>query len=792
MKLRSKPALLVLLLALGLLYRFFSAYPMELGRFAPASSALQAMHILDGARPIFYSGQSWMGPAGAYLIAVMFKLFGASSWTLGLFSLLMSALFLGLSVLLAHRLFGIDNALAVAALFLVPVDQVMYLAGQPRAHYTVTYVLVPLVLLATVAVIRRHRAGGSQALPALGLGLLSGFAFWTNMAVGPAIAVSGLLLLVHLRPGFFTRALPAWTAGFAAGVSPVIWYNLTQEAALAGQVAAGSRHFGRVVKAFFVNAWPRFWGVDWRQVNAAPLRLLFAALVIWIGVLFAYALFDGWRRWRRGEDVLGYQLVFGYLAVHLAVTSASHYGQRFAEGSNPTGYIVALYAVAFSVPALVLAAPWSRRAKALALAPLALFVANNAYANRSYPQRFFATVAAEGLSRTTPYPNDANPFVAYARGRGHAYGYLGASFGADKAKYENFPMNLEGFGRVAFADPAAERYVANALATDAERDPFWVKPDPALLRTVGATSEKTRVGRWDVHDRFSRELRELAVVRGRVVPDPADPVPAALAADRDFATMWGSGYRAGQHATLVFALDAPVRLREIVLFPADVDRSPGAIVAEVSDDGAAWQPAFETRRAAPMFWSVFHPFLKSVKPRLQITLPDAPAARFVRLRFALDNARRGVAIREALFLADGPPIDAAAWARDVDEVVAAVRAGGRSAVVAADHWFVDFFRREGFPTDFISNESFNDFGQREPNLAAPVPLALARPHRIIVERPHLGAVGELLRARGVAFREVPFRYFAILETQPAAVDPPLYWNGLELDSLSAGVRPAKR
>src|SRR5512134_211769 len=128
---RSKYSLLALLLALGLLYRLFAAYPMELGRFAPASSALQAMHILEGARPIFYSGQSWMGPAGAYLIALLFKLLGPTSWTLAIFSLLMSALFLGLTVLLAHRLFGLDVALVVAALFLVPVDQVMYLAGQP-------------------------------------------------------------------------------------------------------------------------------------------------------------------------------------------------------------------------------------------------------------------------------------------------------------------------------------------------------------------------------------------------------------------------------------------------------------------------------------------------------------------------------------------------------------------------------------------------------------------------------------------------------------------------------------
>ena len=133
---RAKHLLLTFLLVLGALYRLTAAYPIALERFAPASSALQAMHILDGWRPIFYSGQAWMGPAGAYVLAGMFKLFGASTLTLGAFSWAVSVLFLLATVLLAHRLFGIDNALVTAALFVVPIDYLMQLSGQPRAHWS--------------------------------------------------------------------------------------------------------------------------------------------------------------------------------------------------------------------------------------------------------------------------------------------------------------------------------------------------------------------------------------------------------------------------------------------------------------------------------------------------------------------------------------------------------------------------------------------------------------------------------------------------------------------------------
>ena len=213
MKPRTKTILLTLLLLLGVLYRLFAAYPLTLERFAPASSALQAMHILHGWRPIFYSGQAWMGPAGAYVLAAMFKLFGASSLTLGLFSWVMSSLFLLCTVWLAYRLFGMDNALVTAALFLVPIDYLMQLAGQPRAHYTIIFVLVPAVFLAALALLRRHREGRPLPAAAFAFGLLCGFSFWTNMAIGPAIAVSMLLLLWHLRRAFFTRVLAPWPAG---------------------------------------------------------------------------------------------------------------------------------------------------------------------------------------------------------------------------------------------------------------------------------------------------------------------------------------------------------------------------------------------------------------------------------------------------------------------------------------------------------------------------------------------------------------------------------------------------
>jgi 4-amino-4-deoxy-L-arabinose transferase-like glycosyltransferase len=784
MKPRTKTALLVLLLSLGSLYRLFAAYPITLGRFAPASSALQALHILDGWRPLFYSGQAWMGPAGAYLLAAMFKLFGASSLTLGLFSWVMSALFLLATVLLAHRLFGIDNALVTAALFLVPIDYLMQLAGQPRAHYTVIFVLVPAVFLATLSLLRRHREGRPLPLRSFAFGLLCGFSFWTNMAIGPAIGVAMLLLLWHLRRAFFTRVLVPWVGGWVVGLSPVIWYNLTNEAILSGQVnAENTRRLGRVLKAFATNAWPRFWGVEFGRIESGPLRALFVAALVWVAALYAWALVQGLLRWRRREEVLGYQLAFGYLILHLAVTAVSSYGNRFETGT-PLSYVGTLYAVAFCIPGLVLQSRLPRAAKALALLPLGLFVANNVVMNAAYPKDFFAAIREHGLSKVTRYPNEANPYLQVCRERAIDAGYLGRAFRGDPAKYENFRLNLECFGKVTFADLSGERYVGSALAVDGARRICWIGIDRGGLRMIGATARMEPVGQFEFCSEFHRDARETTVIP--VKPAGAEPGRAGVAAlvDKNYDSLWQVGPQEIDGAALEVDFERRERLREIVLFPADAPRSPESVIVEVSDDGASWRPAVEVSGAVPMFWSVWHPYLKRVKPRMEIVLPRAEESRFCRLRFAGSRNRAGLAIREALFLRDGEVIEPAAWEREIDDVVRVVRERGRGAVVVGDHWFVNFFRRQGFATDYISNDTVTDTGNPNPNLIAPVALDFSRPQLLIVPRAFLAPVEVSLRGGSVPFSRTELRHHVLLLTEPARVDPPLFWNGLELNRLA--------
>jgi hypothetical protein len=307
--------------------------------------------------------------------------------------------------------------------------------------------------------------------------------------------------------------------------------------------------------------------------------------------------------------------------------------------------------------------------------------------------------------------------------------------------------------------------------------------DRGGLRMIGATARMEPVGQFDFYSEFVREPWEATAVAGR--PSGAAGGRADLDAivDKNYDTAWQADPQGIDDAVLEFAFERPERLRQVVLFPSDVSRSPGSVAVEVSNDGVSWRAVFEGSEAVPMFWSVWHPHLKQVKPRMEIALPVAGPVRFCRLRFVGSRSRAGLGIREVLFLGDGPSIAPAEWEREIDDVVRAVREQGRGAVVVGDHWFANFFRNERFATDFISNEIVSDTGHPNPNLKAPVPLDFSRLQLLILQRAFAPGAEELLRGRGIPFRETPLGHHLLVLAGPAKVDRPLFWNGLELNEL---------
>src|SRR5579859_5871029 len=155
---------------------------------------LMARHIAFlGERPVFYWGQPYLGSLEAFSAAPFFAVFDSSTLLLKLVPTAYSLGFLGLSALLARRLFGMGPALATAAYLAVPPSMWAVWSTKARGGYAELLFLGQALLLVTLAL------GQSRSRKlALLWGLLAGLAFWTHL-LGVVYLVPAAIFLAFGR-----------------------------------------------------------------------------------------------------------------------------------------------------------------------------------------------------------------------------------------------------------------------------------------------------------------------------------------------------------------------------------------------------------------------------------------------------------------------------------------------------------------------------------------------------------------------------------------------------------------
>lgn len=195
--------------------------------------ALMARHILQGARPIFFYGQAYMGSLDPWLVAAGFALLGQSVQTI---RIVQSALYLGVvaaSFGAAYVLSGRASVAAVAGLMLaVPNVLVALYTTATLGGYNETLLLGALIVLVGFPIARGSAGPWRWAL----VGLLAGLGWWINALIVVYALPLGLLLFVRLwrARGDGPRLLigPALAlAGFALGSAP--WWLFAFEHDLA-------------------------------------------------------------------------------------------------------------------------------------------------------------------------------------------------------------------------------------------------------------------------------------------------------------------------------------------------------------------------------------------------------------------------------------------------------------------------------------------------------------------------------------------------------------------------------
>lgn len=237
--------LALVLLALATLYRL-----LLLARGWPALDSdaavigLMARHILQGDRPTFFWGQNYMGPFEAYFAALLFALFGSSTFLLGFSALLLTLGFLATVYAIGRIAYGpMVGLLALGWLALSPP---FFLLRQlaPIGGYQELLLLGGLILLGVWSRLRLSstrpstRAEWLRCIAVyLAIGYLAGLGFWSDMLILPVLLVAGAALLLGRRREVLSWAGVALLLAVLIGAWPYIAFNIATGNATYKQLA---------------------------------------------------------------------------------------------------------------------------------------------------------------------------------------------------------------------------------------------------------------------------------------------------------------------------------------------------------------------------------------------------------------------------------------------------------------------------------------------------------------------------------------------------------------------------
>ena len=115
-----------------------------------ALSALMALGVLEGERPIMLKNQTYAGAWEPYAMAIAFLAFGVSRVAAKMPELLNSTALVGTTWLLAHEVAGRTAASLAALLMALPPVYVLVLSLKPWAPYTEVMLLGTLTLVCAV------------------------------------------------------------------------------------------------------------------------------------------------------------------------------------------------------------------------------------------------------------------------------------------------------------------------------------------------------------------------------------------------------------------------------------------------------------------------------------------------------------------------------------------------------------------------------------------------------------------------------------------------------------------
>src|SRR5438874_2346227 len=225
-----------------------------------ALSALMALGVLDGDRPIMLKNQSYAAAWEPYAMAVSYALLGISRVSAKLPALVGSLALIGTAWCLGREVAGGPAAWFAAALAALPPVYVSVLSLKPWAPYTEVILLGSACLLCAIR-LAWPRVGQRDGRWAFACGLAGGLALWMHPLAVWYVGAAILTLLARVRWQRLLAIMSLGLPGFAVGGLPIWIFNVQTGGATAHFVLSGSQgqtgDRGAVFDAWWNNDLPR-------------------------------------------------------------------------------------------------------------------------------------------------------------------------------------------------------------------------------------------------------------------------------------------------------------------------------------------------------------------------------------------------------------------------------------------------------------------------------------------------------------------------------------------------------
>ncbi|MBN1521797.1 MAG: glycosyltransferase family 39 protein [Candidatus Aureabacteria bacterium] len=778
---RYKPAILGIIFIAGAVYRFFAVFPPVL-TYDELSYALQAFQIYKGNDlPIFLYGWNFQGAGGAYILALLYKCMGVTDFTLNFYGWTTSVIFYFLIIMTAKRFFGINTAIMTALLVMIPTPDIMYWAHESRPEYTLTFISVSLILLMTHVVVDRFRNRRLVGYHVFLLGLVSGFGAWNNLITVLLAVVSFFVIFYHFRRVFLKKHMWFFLLGGFIGFFPEILANIKKGFFIFRMgTSEGFSSLSVKVKGFVTFAYPYFWGILDLSKKGSWLRAGIIAVLLW--VTFLYVLFYlQWReRSKQGKDVLSYQIAGTYILFHLFIAFISIYGRRFNAHIR---YLTPLYSVAFLIPAAAIEnSSWKNRKYFLFL-PLLFLMLWNFQETRAHVKDFFRYVRNKKALLVKRFPDRRNPYMMFCFKNNLYSGYLDCG-------RDNF-LNMSCIGESVFSNFYQEKYLPHALRVDASKDIFWLWGDSQRavehFRMIGCSFEEEIIDRIHVYYNFEKEEPALELLKDYDVIASKNQINAGYMHDGVIDSFWRIyPYMTKKKESVIFRFNKPECIYKMVMIPSSNKEYFGNFSLFISEDGNDWEElrGIESK-ALPVFWSVYHPFIKVVKLRAEFFIPTEKKISFLKLEYDKEDPNKIITINEVYLyrkkeVSENVKDDVD---KDLQNLLMEVEKQDPGYAIIADHWFSDHFCRKGFQVEFISNKYTDSYQEMNPHLIKYIPVDFSRKWIIIASESHMKSILEKLDKYRIGYKVQEYGKYSIIKTERSEGHHPLYWNGLELNEM---------